>query len=105
MQLGSGVAVAVVQAGNCSSDLTPSSETSICHRCSPKKRKKKKKEGEKKILIFQRPVICPGKDKFGTLQINFGGPGERRFFSNSFITFLLQSFAVVLSSFALTGLC
>ena len=30
--LGSGVAVAVVQAGTCSSDLTPSLGTSICHR-------------------------------------------------------------------------
>ena len=36
-QLGSGVAVAV--AGNCSSYLTPSLGTSICHRCGPKKKK------------------------------------------------------------------
>ena len=41
--LGSGVAVAVVQAGNYSSDLTPSLGTSICLGCSPKKTKKKKK--------------------------------------------------------------
>ena len=38
-QLGSCVAVAVVQAGSCSSDSTPSLGTSICHRFSPKKTK------------------------------------------------------------------
>ena len=37
------MAVAVVWAGTCSSDLTPSLETSICSGCSPKKQKKKKK--------------------------------------------------------------
>ena len=41
--LGSGVAVAVVLAGSCSSYLTPSVGTSICRRCSPKETKKKKK--------------------------------------------------------------
>ena len=35
-RLGSGVAVAVVQAGSCSSDLTPSPETSISRGCHPK---------------------------------------------------------------------
>ena len=38
MWLRSAVAVAVVQAGSCSSHLTPSLGTSICCRCSPKKR-------------------------------------------------------------------
>ena len=42
MQLGSGVAVAVAQAGSCSSHSTPSSGTSICRRCSLKKERKKK---------------------------------------------------------------
>ena len=37
--LRSGVAVAVVQAGSCSSDLTPSLGTSKCCRCDPKKAK------------------------------------------------------------------
>ena len=37
IRLGSGVSVAVVQAGSCSSDSTPSLGTSICHRCSTKK--------------------------------------------------------------------
>ena len=37
----SGVAVAVVSASSCSSDLTPSLGTSKCHRCSCKKKKKK----------------------------------------------------------------
>ena len=39
-QLGSGVAVAVVEAGSCSSDWTPSLGTSICPMCSPKKQNK-----------------------------------------------------------------
>ena len=41
MQLGSCVAVAVVQASSYSSDLTPSLGTSICHGCGPKKTRKK----------------------------------------------------------------
>ena len=41
-QLRSHVAFAVAQAGSCSSDVTPSLEISICHRCGPKKKKKKK---------------------------------------------------------------
>ena len=36
MRLGSRIAVAVVQAGICSSNLTPSLGNSICRRCSPK---------------------------------------------------------------------
>ena len=39
MWLGSGIAVAV--ANNCSSNSTPSLETSICHRCDPQKTKSK----------------------------------------------------------------
>ena len=34
------VAVAVAVAGSCSSSLTPSLGTSMCHRCGPKKTKK-----------------------------------------------------------------
>ena len=40
--LGSGIAVAVVQAGSCGSDWTPSQGTSMCHRCDPKKTKQNK---------------------------------------------------------------
>lgn len=48
MRLGSGIAVAVAVAGSCSSDSTPSLETSICHRCnSPKKTKTKTKTLQK----------------------------------------------------------
>ena len=47
-QLRSGVAVAMVYTGSCSSVLTPSLGTSTCHRCSPKKAKKEKKEKRKK---------------------------------------------------------
>ena len=41
MWLGSGVAaaVAVVQAGSCSSDATPGLGTSLGHRCGPKKQR------------------------------------------------------------------
>ena len=42
MRLGSCMAVAVVQAGSSSSDLTPSLGTSVSHRCSPKNQKIKK---------------------------------------------------------------
>ena len=45
-QLGSRVAVAVAKAASCSSDLTPSLGTSMCHRCGPKKEKKRKERGK-----------------------------------------------------------
>ena len=41
--LGSGIDVAVVQAGSSSSNSTPSLGTSMCHSCGPEKPKKKKK--------------------------------------------------------------
>jgi len=41
MWLGFGIAVAVVEAGSYSSDLTPSLGTSICHGCERKKESKK----------------------------------------------------------------
>ena len=44
-----GIAVAMVEAGSCSSNLTPSLGTFICHRGGPKKQKKKKK---KKVYLF-----------------------------------------------------
>ena len=43
MRLGSLIAVAMEQAGSCSSDLTPSLESSICPRCGPKRQKQKQK--------------------------------------------------------------
>ena len=43
MCLRSSVAVAVPQAGSCSSESTPSLGISICHMGSPKKKKDKKK--------------------------------------------------------------
>ena len=57
MQLGSpvAVAVAVAQAGSCSSELTPSLGTSKCPGCSPKKRKKNRDvqaAGMKALLCF-----------------------------------------------------
>ena len=47
-QLGSGVAVALVQASSNSSDSTPSLGTSICHGCGPKKTRKEGREGGRK---------------------------------------------------------
>ena len=47
VQLRSGMVMAVAQAGNYSSDLTPSLGTSICYRYSPKNKKKIKKRKEK----------------------------------------------------------
>ena len=43
-RLGSGIAVALAQACGCSSDLTPSLGTSMCHRSGPRKSKKKAKK-------------------------------------------------------------
>ena len=43
MQLGSGIAVAVVWAGSCSSKWTPSLGTSICRGSGPRKKEKKRK--------------------------------------------------------------
>ena len=51
MWLGSGVAMAVVQAGSCSSDSTPSLEVSICRRCGPEKTRDKKKKKKKRIIV------------------------------------------------------
>ena len=55
MQLKSGVAAAVVQAGSCSSDSTPSLGTSMCRRCSLKKEKKK---NSNKNLDLEHPFLC-----------------------------------------------
>ena len=49
IQLGAGIAMAMVLASGCSSDLTHSLVTSTCCRCSPKKTKKKKKKCFKNI--------------------------------------------------------
>ena len=44
MLLSSGIAVAVVKASTCSSDLTLSLGTSICQGCGPKKQKKEREK-------------------------------------------------------------
>ena len=51
MWLGSGIAVTVVQASSCSSVLTHSLGTSICHKGGPKK---------KKQVILYHLIIIPG---------------------------------------------
>ena len=48
---GSGVAVVVVWACSCSSDLTPSQGTSICCRCSYKKKNKRE------IVSFENGIL------------------------------------------------
>ena len=65
--LGSGVAVAEVWAGSCSSDSTLSLGTSICHRFSLKKKRKKKKNPNHPEMIsygpphtiFRELTVCP----------------------------------------------
>ena len=58
MQLGSGVAVAMAQAGSCSSNSTPSLGTSICHRCGHKKKKKKTSNNNlRKIKAYAEIVL------------------------------------------------
>ena len=53
MWLRSGTAVAVVEAGSCSCDSTPSLGTSICHIGNPKKKKKKKKKRKERKKSWQ----------------------------------------------------
>ena len=50
MQLRSCVAVVVVQVGSCSSNSTPSLETSVCFFCVALKSRKKKKEKKQKLF-------------------------------------------------------
>ena len=50
MWLGSCIAVAVVEAGSCNSNSTPSLGTSICHRCGHKRRKKEDKTAEVRFM-------------------------------------------------------
>ena len=59
MQFRSHVALAMTQAGNCSSNSAPSLGTSICHEYSPKKKKKKKidKVNRRKEIIKIREEI------------------------------------------------
>ena len=61
MQLRSHIAVAVVKASSCNSNLTPSLGTSMCCRCSPKKTKKKKKKmqmGDLFPCTSSEPLWC-----------------------------------------------
>ena len=50
-----GIAVAVVEASSCSSDLTPSRQTSMCCRSGPKKQKEKK--SKRTSLLFPASYI------------------------------------------------
>ena len=53
------MAVAVVQDGSCSSDLTPSPGLSTCCRCNPKKQKTKPKSNNNnnKKKTYERPIL------------------------------------------------
>ena len=68
IRLGSGTAVAVVWAGSCSSDQTPSLGTATCHRCGPKKTKKKEKK--KKKFCDTNSDSAPIPAVFPTIQLN-----------------------------------
>ena len=57
MRLGSGVAVAVVQTGSYSSDLTPGLGTSTCCGFGPQKTKDKKKKKRKKEK-YPQMIFC-----------------------------------------------
>ena len=57
MWLGFGLALAVVQAGSCSSISTPHLGTSVCCRCSPKKTKKERKKRKEKNCHFVTSVF------------------------------------------------
>ena len=66
--LGSYVAVALLKDCSCSSDLTPRSQNSICHRRSPKTDKKKKKKSSNYLVSLNlvwdlqktEPHVCLG---------------------------------------------
>ena len=57
-QLGSCVAMAVAWASSCSSNLTPSLGTSICHRCSPKKQTNKQTKSQNTRAGWNLWVLC-----------------------------------------------
>ena len=71
MWLGSGTAVTVAVASSCSSDLTSSLGTSICHGGSPKKQKKKKKKERKSGITCGDAQAMPRKS-FGWAVIIVG---------------------------------
>ena len=59
MWLGSGVAVAVTEAGGCSSNSTPSLGTSMCYGCGPKKNKQQRKRNVY-ACVFVHMSVCVG---------------------------------------------
>ena len=59
MRLRYGVALAVAQAGSCSSDSIPSLETSICCRGGPKKTKTNKQKSYMKKLYVLSMEVSP----------------------------------------------
>ena len=73
------IAVAVVQAGGCSSDWTPSPGTPICPKCSSKKKKRKKRK-------FSRHSPSPVLPK----KIFYGGSSFYYYYYYSWFTMLCQ---------------
>ena len=79
-QLGRGFAAAVVEAGNCSSDWTPSLAASMCRGCGPKKTKKKKRKKENtqvlanNELAIRQFTIAPGCRLLQSLMKSFSSP-------------------------------
>lgn len=73
MRLASGVAVAVMEAGSCSSDSAPSPGTSVCHRRGPIKKKTKNgkdiRDSREGVRISTlRELEGAGSDPHGELQ-------------------------------------
>ena len=80
-RLRSGIAVAVAQAGSCSSHWTPSLGTSICRQCGPKKQKKKNQKTHQKQKTKtnkKTPKQNNGEEQF---------PGYSSFTDNLIFTF------------------
>ena len=63
-QLRSGLAVAVVQVGSCSSGSTLRLGTSICLGCSPKRQKQTNKKKKKINMYFGLPSPVPGQGSY-----------------------------------------
>ena len=53
--------MAVVEVGSCTSDLTPSLGTSICHRYGHKKKKRRRRRSPPRKTTYYMTPITPGK--------------------------------------------
>ena len=89
------VAEVVVQAGSYGSNLTPSVRTSICRRCSPKKRKKKKNP----MVYSTSPLEC----QTGISNLPCPKPNSRYSPQKSLLPWFLPSHLMAVPSFICSG--